>query len=138
MKYLKYFENKDTFNVDEEDIKEIFGDFIDEFRIRVRFGKKLHQFDVGGEITSDEIKLGFKPYIQVILSNERSLPPSTDKSSQYAIAIKMSSYMNSDEFLERQKEVISKLEYLDLELAKVYIETDMPFDPRIIFLIYSK
>jgi hypothetical protein len=138
MKYLKYFENKDTFNVDEEDIKEIFGDFIDEFRIRVRFGKKLHQFDVGGEITSDEIKLGFKPYIQAILSNERSLPPSNDKSSQYAIAIKMSSYMNSDEFLERQKEVISKLEYLDLELAKVYIETDMPFDPRIIFLIYSK
>jgi len=134
MKYLKYFENKDTFNVDEEDIKEIFGDFIDEFRILVRFGKKLHQFDVSGEITSDEIKLGFKPYIQVILSNERSLPPSTDN----AIAIKMSSYMNSDEFLERQKEVISKLEYLDLELAKVYIETDMPFDPRIIFLIYSK
>lgn len=135
MKYLKYFENKDTFNVDEEDIKEIFGDFIDEFRIRVRFGKKLHQFDVGGEITSDEIKLGFKPYIQVILSNERSWSSSTDKSSPY----KMSSYMNSDEFLERQKEVISKLEYLDLELAKVHVETHMPFDnTSIIFLIYKK
>ncbi len=33
MKYLKHFENKELFNVDSEDIKEIFSDFLDEFKI---------------------------------------------------------------------------------------------------------
>ncbi len=129
MKYLKHFENKELFNVDSEDIKEIFSDFLDEFKIWIRFGKKLHQFDAPGPVTSDEIRLGYKPYIQVNLSGDQGISP-----------YQMSVYMNSDEFLERQKEVVSKLEYLDLELAKVYVETNgIPYNnTSIIFLIYKK
>ncbi len=124
MKYLKYFENrKDFWNADREDVKEVFSDFIDDFRISVVFGKKLHQFNVvDTNITDQDIKLGFKPYIQVRLVSE-------DKSSPYSL----SQYINSDEFLERQSEIVSKLDYLDLELHKVYVEVS-----SIIFLIYTK
>jgi|LauGreDrversion4_2_1035121.scaffolds.fasta_scaffold56313_3 hypothetical protein len=124
MKYLKYFENrKDFWNADREDVKEVFSDFIDDFRISVVFGKKLHQFNVvDTNITDQDIKLGFKPYIQVRLVSE-------DKSSPYSL----SQYINSDEFLERQSEIVSKLDYLDLELVKVYVEVN-----SIIFLIYTK
>ena len=124
MKYLKYFENrKDFWNADREDVKEVFSDFIDDFRISVVFGKKLHQFNVvDTNITDQDIKLGFKPYIQVRLVSE-------DKSSPYSL----SQYINSDEFLERQSEIVSKLDYFDLELVKVYVEVN-----SIIFLIYTK
>ena len=124
MKYLKYFENrKDFWNADREDVKEVFSDFIDDFRISVVFGKKLHQFNVvDTNITDQDIKLGFKPYIQVRLVSE-------DKSSPYSLG----QYINSDEFLERQSEIVSKLDYLYLELVKVYVEVN-----SIIFLIYTK
>jgi hypothetical protein len=73
-------------------------------------------------VTNQDIKLGFKPYIQVRLS-------SIDSTSPY----KLSGYINSDEFLERQSEIVSKLDYFDLELHKVYVEVS-----SIIFLIYTK
>ena len=122
MKYLKSFENRtDIWNVDKDDVKEVFSDFIDDFRVSVVFGKKLHQFNVvDTNVTDQDIKLGFKPYIQVRLVSEDR--PYT-----------LSQYINSDEFLERQSEIVSKLEYFDLELHKVYVEVS-----SIIFLIYTK
>lgn len=124
MKYLKFFEDRtDIWNVDKDDIKEIFSDFIDDFRVSVVFGKKLHQFNVlDVNVTNQDIKLGFKPYIQVRLVSE-------DRQSPYTL----SQYINSDEFLERQSEVVSKLDYYDLELVKVHVEVN-----SIIFLIYTK
>ena len=124
MRYLKSFENRtEIWNLDKDDVKEVFSDFIDDFRVSIVFGKKLHQFNVvDTNITDQDIKLGFKPYIQVRLVSE-------DKSSPYSL----SQYINSDEFLERQSEIISKLEYFDLELHKVYVEVS-----SIIFLIYTK
>ena len=124
MNYLKYFEGREeVWNVNRDDIKETFSDFIDDFQIIVTFGKKLHQFNVlDTKVTNQDIKLGFKPYIQVRLT-------SLDKTSPY----QLSQYINSDDFLERQSEIVSRLDYYDLELVKVYVEVS-----SIIFLIYTK
>jgi hypothetical protein len=124
MRHLKFFENrKDIWNVDRDDVKEIFVDFIDDFQISVVFGKKLHQFSiVDTNITNQDIELGYVPYIRVRLS-------SLDKTSPY----KLSQYINSDEFLDRQSEIVSKLDYYGLELVKVHVEVN-----SIIFLIYTK
>ena len=124
MNYLKYFEGREeVWNVNRDDIKETFSDFIDDFQIIVTFGKKLHQFNVlDTKVTNQDIKLGFKPYIQVRLT-------SLDKTSPY----QLSQYINSDDFLERQSELVSRLDYYDLELVKVYVEVN-----SIIFLIYTK
>ena len=124
MNYLKYFEGREeVWNVNRDDIKETFSDFIDDFQIIVTFGKKLHQFNVlDTKVTNQDIKLGFKPYIQVRLT-------SLDKTSPY----RLSQYINSDDFLERQSEIVSRLDYYDLELVKVYVEVN-----SIIFLIYTK
>ena len=124
MNYLKYFEGREeVWNVNRDDIKETFSDFIDDFQIIVTFGKKLHQFNVlDTKVTNQDIKLGFKPYIQVRLT-------SLDKTSPY----QLSQYINSDDFLERQSEIVSRLDYYDLEFVKVYVEVN-----SIIFLIYTK
>ncbi len=124
MRYLKSFENRsEIWNVDRDDVMEVFSDFIDDFRVSVVFGKKLHQFNVvDTNVTDQDIKLGFKPYINVRLVLENKTSPYT-----------LSQYINSDEFLERQTEIVSKLDYLDLELHKVYVEVN-----SIIFLIYTK
>ena len=124
MNYLKYFEGREeVWNVNRDDIKETFSDFIDDFQIIVTFGKKLHQFNVlDTKVTNQDIKLGFKPYIQVRLN-------SLDKTSPY----QLSQYINSDDFLERQSEIVSRLDYYDIELVKVYVEVN-----SIIFLIYTK
>jgi len=124
MKYLKFFEDRtDIWNVDRDDVKEIFVDFIDDFGVSVVFGKKLHQFNVlDTDVTDQDIKLGFKPYIQVRLS-------SMNKTSPYDL----SRYINSDDFLQRQSEIVSKLDYYNLELVKVHVEVN-----SIIFLIYTK
>ena len=124
MNYLKYFEGREeVWNVNRDDIKETFSDFIDDFQIIVTFGKKLHQFNIlDTKVTNQDIKLGFKPYIQVRLT-------SLDKTSPY----QLSQYINSDDFLERQSELVSRLDYYDLELVKVYVEVN-----SIIFLIYTK
>jgi hypothetical protein len=124
MNHLKHFENREElWNVNRDDIKEIFSDFIDDFQVIVTFGKKLHQFNVPDtKITNQDIKLGFQPYIQVRLT-------SLGKTSPY----QLSQYINSDEFLERQKEIISRLDYNDLIINKIYIEVS-----SIIFLIYTK
>jgi hypothetical protein len=124
MNHLKYFENKDDiWNVDKDDIKETFIDFVDDFQIIVNFGKKLHQFNViDTKITNQDIKLGFQPYIQVRLT-------SLNKTSPY----QLSQYINSDDFLDRQSELVSRLDYYDLELVKVHVELS-----SIIFLIYTK
>ena len=124
MNYLKYFEGREeVWNVNRDDIKEVFSDFIDYFQIIVTFGKKLHQFNVlDTKVTNQDIKLGFKPYINVRLT-------SLDKTSPY----QLSQYINSDDFLERQSEIVSRLDYYDLELSKVHVEVN-----SIIFLIYTK
>lgn len=126
MKFLKYFESDShNWNVEREDILEIFSDFIDDFQVTCVFGKKLHQFDVVDvEITDQDIKLGFKYYSQVKL-----IP--LDKKSPW----ELSQYINSDEFLERQSEIVSKLDYYDLELTRVFIEST---PSSIKFLIYSR
>jgi hypothetical protein len=126
MRYLKKLESRvENWNVEREDIQEIFSDFIDDFQVTVVFGKKLHQFDVvDTKLTDQDIKLGFKYYSRV-----RLIP--LDKKTPY----ELSGYINSDEFLERQSEVVSKLDYYDLELHKVFIEST---PSSILFLIYSK
>lgn len=126
MKYLRNFESsEENWNVEREDILEIFSDFMDDFQVTCVFGKKLHQFNVVDvKITDQDIKLGFKYYSQV-----RLIP--LVKKSPY----ELSGYINSDEFIERQSEVISKLDYYDLELHKVFIEST---PSSILFLIYSK
>jgi hypothetical protein len=124
MKYLKYFESREeNWNIEKEDIEEIFNDFIDEFQVIVTFGKKLHQFNVVDvQITDQDIKLGYRPYVQVRLTP-------LDKKSPYQLG----QYINSDDFLDRQSEIVSRLNYYDLELHKVYIDAS-----SIIFLIYTK
>jgi len=124
MNHLKNFESREEiWNVNRDDIKETFIDFVDDFQIIITFGKKLHQFNVlDTKVTNQDIKLGFKPYIQVRLA-------SLNKTSPY----RLSQYINSDYFLDRQKEIVSKLDYFDLELHKVYVEVS-----SIIFLIYTK
>ena len=124
MNYLKYFEGREeVWNVNRDDIKETFSDFIDDFQIIVTFGKKLHQFNIlDTKVTNQDIKLGFKPYIQVRLT-------SLNKTSPY----QLSQYINSDDFLERQSELVSRLDYYDIELSKVHVEVN-----SIIFLIYTK
>lgn len=126
MKYLRYFESREeNWNVERDDIIEIFSDFIDEFNVTVVFGKRLHQFDVVDvKITDQDIKLGFKYYSKV-----RLIP--LDKKSPW----ELSQYINSNVFLERQSEVVSKLDYYDLELTKVFVEST---PSSILFLIYSK
>jgi len=126
MKYLRYFESREeNWNVERDDIIEIFSDFIDEFNVTVVFGKRLHQFDVVDvKITDQDIKLGFKYYSKV-----RLIP--LDKKSPW----ELSQYINSNVFLERQSEVVSKLDYYDLELYKVFVEST---PSSILFLIYSK
>lgn len=126
MKYLKHFKKiVENFNIERDDILEIFSDFMDDFQVTCVFGKKLHQFNVVDvDITDQDIELGFKYYSQV-----RLIP--LFKRTPY----ELSSYINSDEFLERQSEVVSKLDYHDLELHKVFIEST---PVSILFLIYSK
>jgi hypothetical protein len=126
MRLKKYFESYNTeevFGANEDDIKDVFNDFIDDFNIHIAFCKKLHQFNiVDTKVTNQDIKLGFKPYIQVRLISLDTTNPT-----------KLNGYINSDEFIERQKEIVSKLDYFDLELHRVYVEVS-----SIIFLIYTK
>jgi hypothetical protein len=125
MKYLNYFESReDIWNVNRDDIKETFIDFIDDFQIIITFGKKLQQHSLTGYYSAagPDIKLEFKPYIQVKLT-------SLNKTSPY----RLSQYINSDDFLDRQSELVSRLDYYDLELVKVHVELS-----SIIFLIYTK
>jgi hypothetical protein len=124
MKFLKKFENRqDIWNIDREDIKEVFSDFIDDFEISVVFGKRLHQYQVTDVIiTQDDLKSGFQPYVRV-----RLIPHL--KSSPY----ELNGYINSDYFIERQSEIVTNLDYYDLVLVKVYVEVN-----SIIFLIYTK
>jgi hypothetical protein len=126
MKHLRHFENnQENWNVERDDILEIFSDFMDDFQVTCVFGKKLYQFNViDVKITDQDINLGFKYYSQV-----RLIP--LDKKSPW----ELSQYINSDEFLERQSEVVSKLGYYDLELHKVFVEST---PSSILFLIYSK
>jgi hypothetical protein len=126
MKYLKYFENSEIgWSVERDDIIETFNDFVDEFNVTVVFGKRLHQFDVVDvKIADQDIKLGFKYYAKV-----RLIP--LDKKSPW----QLSQYINSDYFIERQSEIVSKLDYHDLELTKVFVEST---PSSILFLIYSK
>ncbi len=126
MKYLRYFESsEEIWNVERDDIIEIFSDFMDDFQVTCVFGKRLHQFNVVDvKITDQDIKLGFKYYSQV-----RLIP--LNKKSPW----ELSQYINSDEFLERQSEIVSKLDYYDLELTKVFVEST---PSSILFLIYSK
>ena len=126
MKYLRYFENsEEIWNVERDDIIEIFSDFMDDFQVTCVFGKRLHQFNVVDvKITDQDIKLGFKYYSQV-----RLIP--LNKKSPW----ELSQYINSDDFLERQSEIVSKLDYYDLELTKVFVEST---PSSILFLIYSK
>ena len=133
MKYLKYFENSEIgWSVERDDIIETFNDFVDEFNVTVVFGKRLHQFDVVDVKIADhiilpgvqDIKLGFKYYAKV-----RLIP--LDKKSPW----QLSNYINSDYFIERQSEIVSKLDYHDLELTKVFVEST---PSSILFLIYSK
>jgi len=120
MIHLKQFENREEiWNVNREDIKEIFNDFIDEFELIITFGKKLQKSSLS---TGPDIVFGFKPYIQIRLI-------SLDKTSPY----RLSQYINSGEFSERKKEITSKLDYNDLFINEVYIEVS-----SIIFLIYTK
>ena len=128
MKYLRYFEsNEQNWNVERDDIIEIFSDFNDDFDVTVVFGKRLHQFNViDVKITDQDINLGFKYYSQV-----RLIP--FDKKNPW----ELSQYINSDEFLERQSEVVSKLDYYDLELTKVFVSVEST-PSSILFLIYSK
>lgn len=126
MKHLKKFENNErNWNVERDDIIEIFSDFMDDFSVTCVFGKKLHQFNVVDiKITDQDINLGFKYYSQV-----RLIP--LDKKSAW----ELSQYINSVEFIERQSEIVSKLDYYDLELHKVFVEST---PSSILFLIYSK
>jgi hypothetical protein len=126
MKYLRYFESsEEIWNVERDDIIEIFSDFMDDFQVTCVFGKRLHQFNVVDvKITDQDIKLGFKYYSQV-----RLIP--LNKKSPW----ELSQYINSDDFLERQSEIVSKLDYYDLELTKVFVEST---PSSILFLIYSK
>ena len=126
MKHLRHFESsEENWNVEREDILEIFSDFMDDFQVTCVFGKRLHQFDVVDvKITDQDIKLGFKYYSQV-----RLIP--LNKKSPW----ELSQYINSDDFLERQSEIVSKLDYYDLELTKVFVEST---PSSILFLIYSK
>ena len=126
MKYLRYFESsEEIWNVERDDIIEIFSDFMDDFQVTCVFGKRLHQFNVVDvKITDQDIKLGFKYYSQV-----RLIP--LNKKSPW----ELSQYINSDDFLERQSEIASKLDYYDLELTKVFVEST---PSSILFLIYSK
>jgi len=127
MIHLKQFENREEiWNVNREDIKEIFNDFIDEFELIITFGKKLQKSSLSTGpvvfIKPPDIVFGFKPYIQIRLI-------SLDKTSPY----RLGQYINSGEFSERKKEINSKLDYNDLFIDKVYIEVN-----SIIFLIYTK
>ena len=125
MRHLKYFEDREeVWNVNRDDIKEVFSDFIDDFQIIITFGKKLQQHSLTGYYSAagPDIKLGFKPYINVRLT-------SLDKTSPY----RLSQYINSEDFLDRQSELVSRLDYYDLELVKVHVEVN-----SIIFLIYTK
>lgn len=124
MNYLRRFESRnEIWNVEKADVAEIFSDFIDDFSVIVIFGKKLHQFNVvDTEITAGDIKLGFKPYIQVRLTH-------FNKTNSFGL----SHYINEEDFLQRQSEIVSRLDYYDLELVKVHIEVN-----SIIFLIYTK
>lgn len=126
MRYLKYFENSEIgWSVERDDIIEIFNDFVDEFNTTVVFGKRLYQFDVVDvKVTDQDIKLGFKYYAKV-----RLIP--LDKKSPW----QLTHYINSDYFIERQSEIVSKLDYHDLELHKVFVESA---PCSILFLIYSK
>jgi hypothetical protein len=126
MIHLKYFEShSENWNVEREDILEIFSDFIDDFQVTVVFGKSLHQFDVfDTKITDQDIKLGFRYYSRV------RLIPLIKKSPW-----ELSQYIDSDEFLERRSEIVSKIDYYDLELNQVFIEST---PSSILFLIYSK
>lgn len=120
MIHLKRFENiEENWDIDKEDIKEIFNDFIDEFEIIITFGKKLQQYNLA---TGPDIKFRFKNFIKV------NLIPLEDI-NQY----KLSEFFNSDYFSERISEILSKLGYHDLELFKAYVEIN-----SIIFLIYTK
>jgi len=131
MNHLKYFESREQiWNVNKDDIKDIFIDLIDDFQIMVTFGKKLHQFNIiDNEITNQDtphdlrlIKLGFQPYIQVRLVN-------LIKTSPY----RLNQYINSDDFLDRKSEIVARLNYHDLDLIKVHVDVS-----SIIFLIYKK
>ena len=85
----------------------------------------MFQFDVVDvKIADQDIKLGFKYYAKV-----RLIP--LDKKSPW----QLSQYINSDYFIERQSEIVSKLDYHDLELTKVFVEST---PSSILFLIYSK
>lgn len=111
MKYLKFFEaiKFDDIDITDEDIKEIFIDFIDDFDIKIHSKKVLQSKSVKG----DNVSLNPLSYIDVTLIS---------KTSSY-----LNNYINS-EFLIRLKEVESKLHEYDLSIFEtngLYIDKNM-------------
>jgi len=111
MKYLKLFESIkfDDIDITDEDIKEIFIDFIDDFDIKIHSKKVLqNKF-----IKDDNVHLTPLSYIDVTLIS---------KNSSY-----LNKYIDS-EFLIRLKEIESKLNDYDLKVSKIhglYIDKNM-------------
>lgn len=124
MKYLKLFENSDTFEsfgVNKDDVIECFDSFIDDFYITVNFCKKLHQFNViDTKVTSQDIKLGFVPYIHVRMKSK-------DSTSGYYLH----TYIHTDLFKNLKVELQSRLSMYNLILKDINIEAN-----SLIFLIY--
>jgi len=103
MKYLKFFESIkfDDIDITDEDIKEIFVDFIDDFDIKIH-SKKILQ---SKSIKDDNVSLNPLSYIDVTLIS---------KTRSY-----LNNYINS-EFLIQLKKVESKLNDYDLKVSKIH------------------
>lgn len=121
MKHLEIFENDNSeFDVTEDDIIDIFNDFEDEgYKIVVRFGKRLHQFnEIDTDVTNQNIKMGFKLSIWVYLT---------------------SSYMDSTVF-SRSEKYINLMEEIKYRLntLNLYIKEVDKSKNQINILIYTK
>jgi hypothetical protein len=126
MKYLKnykIFENNYFDDSTKDDIIECFDSFIEDYYIKVEFCKKLHLFDVlNTDVTKEDIKLGFIPYIKVSLDSKQ-------RTSGYHLH----NYIQSTNFNEFKKELQSRLSMYNLILKNFHIEVN-----KLIFLIYKE
>ena len=121
MKYLKkIFENEESFDFSEDDIKDLFTDWQDEgFKVNVAFGKRLYQFShIDSKLTDQDIKLGFKLSITVDL-----------RTNQFRV----DNFMRTDTYMTLLGNLQHQLNHYDLEINKIYSTVN-----DITMIIYTK
>lgn len=123
MKYLRYYESDDNYElygISPEEIKFMFVDLEDlGWNIFIRFNKRLHQLDFGTEFSKGDIKLGLVPSIELRVKHNNPFGKTTNSISRELLEL-----INSDIFKETIEVSNDRLQEYNWKIKSIVKEND--------------